>query len=368
LRAGFVRGSFAGPARAEGCPWKKASVRLLELRGRRTWQFTLFDGRKTHVQNLERDAAETLLRELAQYRFAAIHLATVAESFELRNTKRGGATVGRGAGETAAATPHNRPKDVPLPEGERLLEWLGLAGPDGKIKPTMRGKYTQVNEFLKQFDHVYEMKNEDRPLQILDCGSGAGYLTLALHYYLNTIRQIPAAVVGVEVNEDLVRKSVLRAESAGAAAEFCAAPIRGDNTPADILVALHACDTATDDAIIRGVRGGAQYIFCAPCCHRYLNRQLSTDGPLKAALRHGILRERTADILTDAFRASALRRAGYRCDVVEFVPSEHTPRNVLLRAVHTGPAAEREFAELKAFCGVSPYIETLFSPEAGATA
>jgi hypothetical protein len=175
----------------------------------------------------------------------------------------------------------------------------------------------------------------------------------------------------VDVNEEVIRKSAERADRLGAGRlNFACGPIRSLEADANIVFALHACDTATDDAIAAAVRGGAKVLLSVPCCHHHLNRQFSAGGPaavLRPLLRHGILRERTADLVTDAFRALALRVAGYRTDVVEFVGSEHTPRNLMIRAVRGlppgDPAHLAEYLELKRFWGVTPYIEHVLGPE-----
>jgi SAM-dependent methyltransferase len=260
--------------------------------------------------------------------------------------------------------------DVPLPEGraDRLLEALGVATADGRVRPTMRAKFTQINEFLKQLRHAIdaaELANLGRPVEILDCGCGSSYLTLAAHHYLNDVLAIPAHLLGVDANEELIRKSAEKSRRAGAAGlSFACGRIGGVEGKPDVVLALHACDTATDDAIARAVRGEAKLLLSVPCCHHALNRELRAEGPsevLRPLLRHGILRERTADLVTDAFRALALRVAGYRTDVVEFVATEHTARNLMIRAVRGAPVAEAaqvaEYRAMKQFWGVTPYIE-----------
>jgi hypothetical protein len=196
-------------------------------------------------------------------------------------------------------------------------------------------------------------------VRVLDCGSGASYLTLAAHHYLNVVRGVPAELVGVDVNDDLVRKSAAKADALSATGlTFTHGRIGEADVPADVVVALHACDTATDDALMQGVRSGARLMLAAPCCHRHLNRQMPTGGPLAAVLRHGILRERQADLVTDALRAAALSAVGYRAEVVEFVGLEHTARNLLLRAVRVADRGDdAEFHALRQFWGVEPYLD-----------
>ena len=153
---------------------------------------------------------------------------------------------------------HNRAKNVPLPEGraDRLLEVMGIMTPDGRVRPTMRAKYTQINEFLKQLLHVLDdagLRTLGRELEILDCGCGSSYLTLAVHHYLNDVLGLPARITGVDVNEEVIAKSIEKKERLGAEAlSFECGRIRGLQAKPDIVLALHACDTATDEAIAHG--------------------------------------------------------------------------------------------------------------------
>jgi hypothetical protein len=305
--------------------------------------------------------------------FAAIHLSKLTEEIDIRTTKKGKVQIGRRPVANVAAEPvrfHNRFKDVPLPEGraDRLLETMGILTQGGHVRPTMRAKFTQINEFLKQLTHVLddaELGALGRPLEILDCGCGSSYLTLAVHYYLNDVLGTPAQIMGVDVNEEVIRKSINRSERLAAEhLKFSCRPISAASTKPDIVLALHACDTATDDAIAQTVLAEAKVLLSVPCCHHNLNDQLRSEGPahvLRPLLRHGILLQRTADLVTDAFRALALRIMGYGTDVVEFISTEHTARNLMIRAVRGVPVGDRalvnEYVEMRRFWGVTPYVE-----------
>lgn len=367
---GFRRATFAGAKRGPAkSAWIRASIRPVELKRRRLLQFTTFDSRKTDVQNYDHDEARKPLDQLLEIGFAGIHLDTDSESIDLRTTKKGAVSIGRKKGPSTVTleTEHNRVKDLPLPEGraDHLLEVLGIATADGRVKPTMRAKFTQVNEFLKQLAHAIRDAKLDqlgRPIEILDCGCGSSYLTFAAHHYLNYVLHIPARLLGVDVNDDLIRTSTAKASHLAAeGVSFAGGTIGKLKTKPDIVLALHACDTATDDAIAKAVASEATVFLGVPCCHRHLNRQLGKSGVLAPALRHGILRERQADLLTDAFRALSLRIAGYKTDVVEFVSPEHTAKNLMIRAIRGGPVNEpaliAEYEAMKAFWGVEPYGE-----------
>ena len=337
----------------------------------RMLQFEFFDGRQAFAKNA--DDPSQPLREVLGIGFANVHLFDGGEEIEIRTSRKGKVHIARRkSAHTAVPIEHNRTKEHPLPEGlpNRLLETMGIATPDGRIRATYRDKFVQINEFLKLFAHALEpsgLAKVERPLTILDAGCGSSYLTLAIHHYLNEVLQRPAQILGVDVNDAVIRKSLQRAESLGAnGLTFTCGAIGSIDTPADIVIALHACDTATDDALAQAVRSDAKLVLSVPCCHKHLNRQLKPIGPcelLRPVLRHGILRERTADILTDSFRALALRILGYRAEIVEFVNLEHTARNVLIRALRIpdGDVLEfaREYQELKRFWSVTPYLETI---------
>lgn len=371
----FRRATFAGATRGAPCEWVRVVVRPIDLRGARQFQFAYQGAKKAVTKNFLDDEVEAPLDELVGYGFAGVHITAGAEEIDIRTSRKGRVHVGRHRLKDAPPAPqaeaHNRIKDVPLPEGkaDALLEVMGIATPDGRVRPTMRAKFTQINEFLKQLAHVLDdakLHDLGRPAAILDCGCGSSYLTLAAHHYLNDVLHIPARVLGVDVNEDVIRKSVERADRLGADILFECRKIGTVDVPADIVFALHACDTATDDAIAQAVRSEARLLLSVPCCHHDLNKVIRADGPadvLRPLLRHGILLQRTADLVTDAFRALALRIMGYRTDVVEFVATEHTPRNLMIRAVRVRELAQpqaaevSEYQELKRFWRVTPYIE-----------
>ncbi|VTS04456.1 class I SAM-dependent methyltransferase [Tuwongella immobilis] len=371
----FRRASFAGVQRGLPSEWKRVSVRPLELRGVYHLQFSYFDGRKTLVRNGTPEEIGPWVEELLRVRFAGVHLSG-ADEIDIRTSKRGKVTVHRSPPH-AKAVPvrltHNRIKEVPLPEGraDSVLKVMGILTQDGHVRPTMRPKFTQINEFLKHLLVVIEdaqLNRLGRPIEILDCGCGSSYLTIATHHYLNDVLNLPATVLGVDINEEVIRKSTERAKRLGSdGLGFACETIGEVQQKADVVLALHACDTATDDALAQAIRADAKLVMSVPCCHHDLNRRIKADGdasPLRGILRYGILRERMADLATDGLRAAALRVMGYRTDVVEFVSPEHTARNLLIRAVKVGPVGDsssvREYLELRQFWQVTPYLERVF--------
>lgn len=283
-------------------------------------------------------------QEWASQPYATWALQLSDHTVQVRFTRRGRAFIGRQerSQEGVLDVAHDRHKNHLIAPDDRLFSVLG-AGAGGD-------KRRQVDAFL----HVLEASvrtaerrglfTGDQPLTVVDLGCGNAYLTFAAHRYL-TAQRPGTRTVGVEIRPELVSRSALRAQQAGLAGlEFVqgaiadAAAVVPDRR-IDVVLALHACDTATDDALARAVGWSAPLVLAAPCCHHDIAAQLRanpTPAPYAMLTRHGILRERFADTLTDSLRASLLRLQGYKVDVVEFVESAHTPRNTLLRATATG--------------------------------
>jgi SAM-dependent methyltransferase len=247
----------------------------------------------------------------------------------------------------------------------------------------MRGKYDQVNEFLKVIDDVLkgEVKGEE-PFTVVDCGCGKAYLTLALYFFLTQTLKFPAVrVIGVDRREDVIAAARKMAQQLDAAdnVQFVAADLSTFDirhstldprtSRVDMVISLHACDTATDEALAKGVEWKSRYIVSAPCCQHELQKTLGQTGSDTSAfagvLRHGILRERLCDILTDSFRAMILRILGFKTQVVEFVSPDATARNILLRAeygVKPGQGgAISDYLNLRDWWRVTPWLETRLS-------
>ena len=295
-------------------------------------------------------------------------------------TKKGDALLHTAARETEVDRDHDRDKGRLLPEDDPVFVALGLSDHEGRMKPSRQGKYRQVEEFLRILDasvsdaiekgHL-RRPTEDEPLRMADLGCGNGYLTFAAQRYLSHVRGLPVVVTGVDVRQQSADHNTAVATGLGMAADFVVGGIADavlDPAP-DVVLALHACDTATDDALARAVGWDAPLVLAAPCCHHDIAAQLRTNPtpePYAMLTRHGILRERFADTLTDAVRAQLLRLQGYRVDVMQFVESKHTPRNTLLRAVRTGGpvaggAVRTEYDDLVATWGIRPKLAELLA-------
>ncbi len=372
----FVRLTFKGNTRGEGNPWRKVVARPVLIKGARHLQFSYFDDTRDITKNYHGDEAQAKLDEALAMPFGSIFLEATGENLRVQIGKGGKATVRREKVDDANRTPdlsHDQHKDLALPAGkpDTFLQELGIMGKDGRVIASMQGKFSQINEFLKLLEHTDELDKFDKtPVNILDCGSGSSYLSFAVYHYLNDVRKIPASLVGIDVKEELVEKSNAHGEQLGferICFEKSAIITYKPEAQPDIVLALHACDTATDEAIAQGILNGSRLVLCVPCCHHDLNEQItfqrSNVPTFQPVLQHGILKQRMSDILTDAFRAHILRIMGYKADVIEFVSSEHTDRNLLIRAVkRTKPGdkkAMKEYEDLKGFWGVTLYLEKL---------
>ncbi|MBA4387594.1 MAG: methyltransferase, partial [Verrucomicrobia bacterium] len=243
-----------------------------------------------------------------------------------------------------------------------FLRELGVTDARGNVLPRMQGKWNQINKFIEIIARLISEARLDQrqSLQVVDMGCGKGYLTFALHDYIQGTMGKTPEIRGIERREDLVRATNGIVATLGLTGlNFDAGGIaETELTRVDLMIALHACDTGTDDAIAKGIQANAQVIVCAPCCHKELRPQIKPPMVLAGVLRHGILLERQAEILTDGLRAMLLEQAGYRADVFEFVSPEHTGRNVIITGVRRDPEAAQKAPDagiqgLKDFFGVA---------------
>ncbi|MGH8868042.1 MAG: class I SAM-dependent methyltransferase [Actinomycetes bacterium] len=361
---GLVRAVASGRRRRGDPPaWRRVEVRPVVMRDERHVQLVRYDARQAHTDNLAYGPdADAALDDLVGIPFGSWRVETTETTVQLRVTKKGEAQVHR----EPAATPraqrlaHDRAKPRLLADDDVLFRVLGAS----------RDKRRQVEDLLRLLDPVLDEApaSPGEPLRVVDLGCGNAYLTFAAYRFLTGTRGRTVDLVGVDTREDArTRNTALARDLAAGGVQFCAGTILDAPVPtADVVLALHACDTATDEALARAVRWAAPVVLAAPCCHHDVAAQIrqgSPPHPYGLVMRHGILRERYADVLTDALRAALLRMLGYRVDVVEFVPSRHTPRNVLLRAVRTGavasPETVAEYCALTAAWGVRPALERL---------
>lgn len=344
---------------------------MITLRGAAHLSLTLRYPTRDVTQNLPvAEVRDWLGRELGIH-FRSALLGTTTRDWQFISDETGAARLvdHKPVRKTVPATEHDRKAAGFL--DARARDWLtglGVMDRDGKVRASMADKYRQINHYLEIISHLAkecgwnETAKIATPWHFADMGCGKGYLTFGLWHLFARGWQQPVRVTGVESRADLVTAtSQLARQLPAAGLEF----VRGEIASVqldrvDALIALHACNTATDDAIRRGIELGAKLIVVAPCCHKEIRPQLGQPAPLAPVLRHGIMAERLAEWATDGLRALFLEWAGYRTKLMEFIGGEHTPKNLMLAAVRERPAFADEIARtqivtLKNFLGIEQH-------------
>lgn len=310
--------------------------------------------------------------------YSNILIETLDESFSLHISKKDEPVISVRAGKYEADLAHDRKKNRLLDPSDPFLIEVGISDTSGKVKASKMDKYMQVEEFLRlltpTLTHAIEAGHLDsplpaKPLKIFDLGCGHAYLTFATHQYLQSFG-MSIKVIGIDVRTSSRDRNNEIAKKLGISEtiEFLAEEISKTSlSQADVAIALHACDTATDDAISWALRSEAQLLMIAPCCHHDIQSQLSdSPEPWSLITRYGIMRERLADLLTDAFRMQILKLRGFRVEAIEFVGGEHTPRNLMIRAVKTGapvdPIEIARYEEMLSLWKVKPALARLMNP------
>lgn len=362
----------------------KIAMRPVDIGGRRLFQAEMTDDGQVRVKNFEIDDARDGLEEIIAQRGARdLHLMTAKGDLHVRVTKKGRVLVSRSGAmdREVVVKPHDRVKKLPLTsfESAALLRTIGLSDGSGNIRASMRGKYDQVNEFLKVVNETLAEAtpaDKAKTFTVIDCGCGKAYLTISLYPYLTEVLGFnDVRIVGVDRRADVIKAAKEMAKRLDLADKVMfvesdlekfnpsdvLAPGADERPEIDLVVSLHACDTATDEALAKGVEWKTRYILSAPCCQHELQKVLDDKGAFAGLMRQSILRERLCDILTDSFRAQILRILGFRTQVIEFVSSEATARNILLKCVwgvkpgQSGPVSE--YLDLRDYWHVTPWLE-----------
>ena len=387
LADGRFRRLVLAKPRAGAGDLQRVSAKPIELRGVASLQLLSQHRTRDLTENLPLEAARARLEELIGTRFSHAHLFTADEELQLLISKRGRAALRRSrvaaadeagdAGEAGDGAPaargHERTKRRLLSLQAPFLQALGVVDRGGALVPAMARKWKQINKFVEVLDHALDEAglaqgtppSDASALQVVDFGAGKGYLTFATHHHLASTRGWPTRTLGVELRQELVDLCNEAARRCGMAGlEFeCGDVSRVVPERVDVMIALHACDTATDHALATGIRAGAAVILSSPCCHKQLRPQLKLPEVLRPMLRHGIHLGQEAEMLTDSLRALLLEAHGYDAQVFEFVSLEHTSKNKMILAVRRRqplPAARRqalldEIERIKAFYGITEH-------------
>ena len=364
LEAPFVKLVLSKP-RAAAADLARVTVRPVTLKGAAQRSFVYTHATRDITKNLAPADALIALRGLLAEQFDNAHLFTDREEVQLLTSRKGKRTLLRhqATGAPDARPAHDREKHRYIDLNQPFLTALGVTNEQRQLVPAMARKWKQINKFIEVLHHALgeTALKQAASIDVVDFGSGKGYLTFATHDHLRHTLGLPARVAGVELREDMValcNAAVQRLALDGLRFE------QGDERSVvppkiDVMIALHACDTATDHAIHTGLRAGASIIMCSPCCHKELRPQLLSPHPLRPILKHGVHLGQQAEMLTDGLRAMLLEACGYDTQVFEFVALAHTNKNKMILAVKRDTASAgdagavwQQIDDLKAFYGV----------------
>ena len=349
----FIRGTISGPRKKEGII--KVRVRPLERKGTLYFQLESFTKTQAFHENLTpEEAAEKITFYMKEFR--QMQTETVNEDVTMLVSKKGKVTIQRKkkkeAAEKANLT-HDRRKRHILEEGIPVpfLKDLGVMTEDGKVVRSKTDKFRQINRFLEFIEDILPRLDKGRELTILDFGCGKSYLTFAMYYYLHELKEYDIRIIGLDLKKDVIRHcSSLAIKYGYDKLTFLEGDIADYDgvDQVDMVVTLHACDTATDFALAKAVGWNAKVILSVPCCQHELNGQMKNQI-LAPVMDYGLLKERFAALATDGLRAKYLEREGYETQVLEFIDMEHTPKNILLRAIKSNNRNEKIDIEIKKF-------------------
>lgn len=356
---------------------QKAKIRPVLIRGELVFQETAYRGTQVFHENFTAEQMTdriclALAEQFRQGEFTAKSLqatALVSKKGKLTLKVKNNTSPEQ---EDLQALSHNRTKHYILEEGKPVdfLVGLGVQTPDGRVTKARFDKFRQINRYLEFIEDVIDELPTDRTIRIIDFGCGKSYLTFAMYYYLHELQHRDIQVTGLDLKTDVIKHCNELAEKLGYdRLKF----ERGDISTyegtdvADMVVTLHACDLATDYALDKAVKWGASVILAVPCCQHELNRQIKCDS-LKPVLKYGIIKERIAALLTDALRANLLEQQGYETQILEFIDMEHTPKNLLIRAVKkngmrpqsgSGISKKNDISSVTELLHVAPTLEKL---------
>lgn len=363
LNQDFIEAVLSNPRRPEEAV--KVKVRPVYLKGERRFQVERFVNKQAYHRNLPPEAAVSALTDLME-NMKQLQAVTATASYTVLVSKKGRVTISRRAERNEAPrAAHDRAKQYLLPEGEPVpfLVDLGVMTPEGRVVKAHFHKFRQINRFLEFIEDVRGQLDQSRELTVIDFGCGKSYLTFAMYYYLVVKHGYRIRMTGLDLKTEVIDHCNGLARKYGyRSLQFAAGDIKDYQAPdrVDMVVTLHACDTATDYALAKAAAWGAQVILSVPCCQHELNGQIHNEV-LAPVLKYGLIKERLSALVTDALRAEYLEGKGYRCQLLEFIELEHTPKNILIRAVRTGQRVDNAeaIADLEAFLGVDPSIGRL---------
>ena len=361
----------------------RSRLRPLLIKGSLVFQAEEQVGRQAFHRNMSKEETVSYITELLDGSFRQAEIVSGRGTGLILVSRKGKVTVkvkqkahSGGAGDQPARIQsasglmsHNRQKSYILKEGSPVpfLVDLGVMTKEGRIVNSRYDKYRQINRFLEFIEDILPNLNQEEETTIIDFGCGKSYLTFAMYHYLKVLKEYPVRIIGLDLKQDVINHcSRLAMQYGYEGLDFYHGDIASYEgvDHVDMVVTLHACDTATDFALKKAVDWGAKVILSVPCCQHELAKQISCDIQ-KPVLQYGLIKERLAALYTDAIRAQVLERCGYRTQILEFIDMEHTPKNILIRGIRQGRKAanEGQLKELLGFLGITPAAVRLLAPE-----
>lgn len=346
IREGLYRITISGPRGDSEV--SKVRIRPVEIKGKLLFQCQETVGTKEFHKNMTKDDVITRISDWMNGTFKQMQLESDTCTASVLVSKKGTMTIKKKPHMKGTGKPvnlaHNRKKRYILEEGIPVpfLQDLGVMTKEGKIVRTRYDKFRQINRFLEFIEDILPQLPSDREITILDFGCGKSYLTFAMYYYLHVLKKYPIRVIGLDLKKDVIALCNRLSKKFGFEnLTFLHGDIAGYEgvDQVDMVVTLHACDTATDYALAKAVKWGAKVILSVPCCQHEINKQIQNDL-LSPILQYGLLKERMSALLTDGIRGQLLEMSGYRTQILEFIDMEHTPKNIMIRAIRQGKKAD----------------------------
>lgn len=361
----LISGTISQP-RTKSDEIKRVRLKPVELRGELHIQFEFQYERVLDHENVPLEDVAQKLDNLLN-RFRQVHAEFTNETIHIQISKKFKVMWKAKQTQTKKAVDlsHNRKKNYLLEEDTAypFLVRLGVQTPEGKVRNQHQDKFRQINRFVEFIDDSLDYLPKDKTIRILDFGSGKSYLTFALYHYLHVEKGLDIRVTGLDLKKEVIEECQKIADDLHYEnLEFLVGDINDYNeeTAVDMVVTLHACDVATDMALGRAVKWGAKVILSVPCCQHELFSQIESPA-LDVMLQHGLMKERFSALATDSMRAELLSLVGYDVQLLEFIDMEHTPKNVLIRAYHTGrkanPDAFKRYAAFRDLLNAKPFLE-----------
>jgi SAM-dependent methyltransferase len=367
----FVRAVLSGRRRNMQTEFERIDIKPVLIKEEIKWQIISSDGKKDITKNVEIDFNFT---QLFSSGYANLVVDTQTESYQVRISKKDEALVSVSKVNLSRDLSHDRQKQRILAESNQVFKALDMSDLLGRIKPSKMDKYKQVDEFLRLISQTLDTQDlKQDEISVVDLGCGHAYLTFAVGEFLKD-KYKKVSILGVDERDESKEHNEKVALKLKVEAKFIAAKISDTpNQVVDIAIALHACDTATDDAIYWAVKNNAQVIMAAPCCMHELQTQIKeAPEPWALLTKNGLVKERLVDLMTDSLRAQILKLLGYRVDIVEFIGGEHTARNILIRAVKTKQSSsdidKDRYQQMLSQWQIKPYLAKLLAAELKASA